>query len=104
MPMQECTPRLCLGLPTVPLVAWVHQLPAGFPMGCILKMLLSVIMVLHQHTVSVLWAAVPNLILVCLCFADLQAVFTEALWQSDPRPIMPFYAVVLRHSRPVQVA
>ena len=46
--------------PTVSLVAGVHQLPAGFPMGCILKMLLSVIMVSCQHTVSVLWAAMPN--------------------------------------------
>ena len=38
-------------------------------MACILKMLLSVIMMLRQHTVSLLWAAVPNLILACLCFA-----------------------------------
>ncbi len=34
-----------------------------------LKTLLSVIMVSSQHTLSDLWATVPNLDLVSLCFA-----------------------------------
>ncbi len=38
-------------------------------MGCILKTLLSVIMVSRQHTVFDLWAKVPYLVLVSLYFA-----------------------------------
>ena len=54
---------LCLGLATVPLVAGVHHLPAGLPLVCNLKYLLSVIMTLRHEQSSLLRAALAYLTL-----------------------------------------
>ena len=52
-----------------PCVACVHQLPAGFPMGCILNMLLSVTIMFRQLTSPPLMHFLPNMNLVAFCFA-----------------------------------
>ena len=58
-----------LGLATVPLLAGVHQLPAGLTIACSLKYLLFVILTLHQDQSSLLSAAFANLTLLASeCF------------------------------------
>jgi len=65
--MYTCITRLCFGLPAVPLVAVVHILLAGFPMACILKMLLSVVMVQRQAALNCFLA---KLSLAAFCLSD----------------------------------
>ena len=51
------------GIEIVPLVAGVHHLPAGLPLVCNLKDLLSVIMTLRHEQISFLRAALAYLTL-----------------------------------------
>ena len=60
-------PGLLAGLPTAPGGARVHQLPAGLPTGRIVSMLLSIILLLHRHTFSLLLACLPAVTLVPRC-------------------------------------
>ncbi len=94
--MYTCTPRLCSGLPAVPLVAAVHHLQAGFPMACILKMLLSVTVTQRRAAGSVLKVFLAKLSLVAFCLGVIKGIppgsFTgSALQSASPKLVIEAY-------------
>ena len=58
---------LCLGLATTPLVAGVHHLPAGLPLECSLKYLLSVTNTRRHEQFSLLRVAFAKVTLASFC-------------------------------------